>query len=187
MRKKHRAGHFESAAIGKRIAMYRKASDMTLKKLSEKSGMSAPTLCRIENGTGTLTLEAVERLSVCLGVKETDLLIGNDGDLALMAALERCAGDDWYKEYLWVALQYFELPMEERISVLEAVKMAVEEKSSGKGEGLDASRVAETAIKTGYLDGDLELIERLITPDKEQREELRIRVESVIAYVKNKH
>lgn len=62
--------------IGKRIRELREANKMTLKELSEKSGVQIATLSRIENLKMTGTLESHMNIAGALGVDITQLYKG---------------------------------------------------------------------------------------------------------------
>lgn len=46
---------------------------LTLQELSEKTGISISTLCRIENELVSPSLESLERIAIALDVRITDL------------------------------------------------------------------------------------------------------------------
>ena len=60
--------------IGQKIKLLRKERDMTLAELSKKSGVALATLCRMEKGKMTGTLESHANIAKALSVKLTDLL-----------------------------------------------------------------------------------------------------------------
>ena len=62
-----------SIPIGKVIRELRKSEGMTLKQLSEKSGVQLATLCRIETGKMTGTLESHVLIANVFGVELYEL------------------------------------------------------------------------------------------------------------------
>jgi transcriptional regulator with XRE-family HTH domain len=64
--------------IGKKIRELREAKRMTLKELSEQSGVQIATLSRIENGKMTGTIDSHINISKALGTDITQLYKGID-------------------------------------------------------------------------------------------------------------
>ena len=62
--------------VGQRIRTIRKAKNITLIELAERSDVQQATLSRIETGVMPGTLEAHLRIATALGVKLTDLYAG---------------------------------------------------------------------------------------------------------------
>lgn len=59
----------QSKMIGSRLKKERLKQNMTLKQLSEKVGLSIGYLSQVERGYGTLSLNALKKLSASLGVE----------------------------------------------------------------------------------------------------------------------
>jgi len=57
--------------IGQRIRRERKKQQLTLQKLSNKSGLAISSLCDIEKGRFTPSLESLYKIAGALGVKIT--------------------------------------------------------------------------------------------------------------------
>ena len=62
--------------IGARLRFLRKSQDRTLMELAKDSGVDIATICRIEKGQMTGTLESHIKLTTALGLKVTDLYEG---------------------------------------------------------------------------------------------------------------
>ena len=54
--------------IGRRIKLLRKQKGLTLRQLSEESGLSVNAISRIENGQTSPTVSSVHRLALALGI-----------------------------------------------------------------------------------------------------------------------
>lgn len=61
--------------IGDRFKELRKEQNLTLKELSEKTGLSIGYLSNLERNISSPTLEYMQRICEILGVSITDLLI----------------------------------------------------------------------------------------------------------------
>lgn len=59
----------QTKMIGSRLKQERLKQNMTLKQLSEKVGLSIGYLSQVERGYGTLSLNALKKLSASLGVE----------------------------------------------------------------------------------------------------------------------
>lgn len=59
--------------VGGKIRSYRKLADLTQEKLAEKADLSVHYLSRIETGSATATLDALERIAQALEIKIGDL------------------------------------------------------------------------------------------------------------------
>lgn len=62
-----------NALIATRIRQARKEKGMTLTRLFELSGVQVATICRIENGLATGTIDSHARLAAALGLDLSDL------------------------------------------------------------------------------------------------------------------
>lgn len=59
--------------LGEKIKELRKERKLTIKQLSELSGVSMPTICAIENGKGKPRLPILKKLSVALNYEFNEL------------------------------------------------------------------------------------------------------------------
>ena len=62
-----------NAAIGTKVKNLRTEKKMTLKQLSEKSGLSVGYLSQFERGLSSIALDSLEKLSVILEVPLSEL------------------------------------------------------------------------------------------------------------------
>ena len=60
--------------VGNNISELRNANNFTLKKLSEKTGLSIALISRIENGQISPSIHTLEKIAASLGVEISDLL-----------------------------------------------------------------------------------------------------------------
>ena len=178
-------GRFNSAIVGRRIAARRRDIGMTLRELSERTGMSAPIICRIEQGRISLTVETLTKFAEALDVQEADLLQGREGDEELAATFEQIeqSGDP---EDLWLGWRYFDLTIEER----EALKARIQHALSGTIAGrkaLNADRVTENGMAHGYIESDLELFKGFISSDPEERAVIRKLLKMGLIYAEDQN
>lgn len=59
--------------LGERIKELRKEQKMTIEDLAQKSGITAPTICNIENGKRKPRLPVLQKLSVALNCSFEEL------------------------------------------------------------------------------------------------------------------
>lgn len=60
--------NFDSPRLGRRLKAVRLSKKLSLKQVSERSGLSIPTLSKVENGKISLTYDRIAALSNALGV-----------------------------------------------------------------------------------------------------------------------
>ncbi len=65
---------------GIRLKSYRKSKKMTLKELSEETGLSVGFLSKIENGFGNPSINNVQKICYALGITVNDLMITKTED-----------------------------------------------------------------------------------------------------------
>ncbi len=66
-------------SVGVNIRRYRSAEGLTLKELSERSGVSIATISKIENGKISGGFETIYKIARGLGVLVTEIIIDNAG------------------------------------------------------------------------------------------------------------
>ena len=69
-----------SQKFGKRVKIERIMRDWTMEQLAEKAGLGTTTISQVENGSGSPTLDTIEKLANGLGLKVHELLIFDDLD-----------------------------------------------------------------------------------------------------------
>lgn len=87
------ADTFDSAAIGARVRALREASSLSLRELSERSGVSAPMLSQVERGETSPTLTVAARIASGLELRLSQLLrLDEGGAVTIVRASERRGG-----------------------------------------------------------------------------------------------
>lgn len=82
-----------SVALGPRVRALREAAQLSLRDLSEHSGVSAPMLSQVERGETSPTLSLAERIASGLGLRLSQLLrLDEDGAVSVVHRGERRAG-----------------------------------------------------------------------------------------------
>jgi transcriptional regulator with XRE-family HTH domain len=77
-------------AVGPRIRALREASDLSLRDLSERSGVSAPMLSQVERGETSPTLQTATRIAAGLELRLSQLLrLDEDGAVSIVRRAER--------------------------------------------------------------------------------------------------
>src|SRR3954453_363884 len=81
------------SAVGPRVKALREAMDLSLRDLSERSGVSAPMLSQVERGETSPTLAIAERIASGLDLTLSQLLPLDEADgVSLVRSHERRAG-----------------------------------------------------------------------------------------------
>ncbi len=84
---------FDSATIGARVKALREASSLSLRDLSERSGVSAPMLSQVERGETSPTLTVAARIASGLDLRLSQLLrLDEGGSVTIVRAEERGGG-----------------------------------------------------------------------------------------------
>ncbi len=79
--------------VGPRIRALREAMDLSLRDLSERSGVSAPMLSQVERGETSPTLQVATRIASGLDLRLSQLLrLDEDGAVSIVRRGERRAG-----------------------------------------------------------------------------------------------
>jgi transcriptional regulator with XRE-family HTH domain len=79
--------------VGSRIKALREAMDLSLRDLSERSGVSAPMLSQVERGETSPTLHVATRIAAGLELRLSQLLrLDEDGAVTVVRAGERRTG-----------------------------------------------------------------------------------------------
>ena len=80
-------------ALGARVRALREAEGLSLRDLSERSGVSAPMLSQVERGETSPTVAVAERIAAGLQLRLSQLLrLDEDGAVAIVRAEERRKG-----------------------------------------------------------------------------------------------
>jgi len=83
----------EHATVGARVRALREAMDLSLRDLSERSGVSAPMLSQVERGETSPTLSVAARIATGLELRLSQLLRLDEGEsVAIVRAGERRQG-----------------------------------------------------------------------------------------------
>jgi len=83
----------EPAEVGSRIRALREAMDLSLRDLSERSGVSAPMLSQVERGETSPTLAVAAKIAAGLELSLSQLLRLDEGDgVAVVRAARRLLG-----------------------------------------------------------------------------------------------
>jgi XRE family transcriptional regulator, regulator of sulfur utilization len=79
--------------VGPRVRALREAMDLSLRDLSERSGVSAPMLSQVERGETSPTLQVAARIAAGLELRLSQLLrLDEDGAVTIVRHAERRAG-----------------------------------------------------------------------------------------------
>jgi XRE family transcriptional regulator, regulator of sulfur utilization len=79
--------------VGPRIRALREAMDLSLRDLSERSGVSAPMLSQVERGETSPTLQVATRIAAGLELRLSQLLrLDEDGAVTIVRQAERRQG-----------------------------------------------------------------------------------------------
>ena len=82
-----------STDVGSRVRALREAMDLSLRDLSERSGVSAPMLSQVERGETSPTLAVASRIAAGLELRLSQLLrLDEDGAVTVVRAAERRKG-----------------------------------------------------------------------------------------------
>jgi len=88
-------GAISENGVGSRIKALREAMDLSLRDLSERSGVSAPMLSQVERGETSPTLQIATRIAAGLELRLSQLLrLDEDGAVTIVHAAERRQGPD---------------------------------------------------------------------------------------------
>jgi transcriptional regulator with XRE-family HTH domain len=83
----------DSAVIGARVKALREAAGLSLRDLTERSGVSAPMLSQVERGETSPTLTVAARIAAGLDLRLSQLLRLDEGDsVTIVKARERQRG-----------------------------------------------------------------------------------------------
>ena len=83
----------ESARIGPRVRALREAMDLSLRDLSDRSGVSAPMLSQVERGDTSPTLQVAARIAAGLELRLSQLLrLDESGSVTVVRRAERRKG-----------------------------------------------------------------------------------------------
>jgi transcriptional regulator with XRE-family HTH domain len=83
----------QNGALGLRVRALRDAMDLSLRDLSERSGVSAPMLSQVERGETSPTLAVAERIAGGLELRLSQLLrLDESGTVSVVRARERRQG-----------------------------------------------------------------------------------------------
>src|SRR6476661_999679 len=78
------------AAVGPRVKALREAMDLSLRDLSERSGVSAPMLSQVERGETSPTLQVAARIASGLELRLSQLLrLDEEGAVSIVRRAER--------------------------------------------------------------------------------------------------
>src|SRR4051794_5072525 len=81
------------AAVGPRVKALREAMDLSLRDLSERSGVSAPMLSQVERGETSPTLQTAARIAAGLELSLSQLLrLDEGGAVSIVRVDERRSG-----------------------------------------------------------------------------------------------
>lgn len=87
------AAQLEPPALGTRIRVLREAMRLSLRDLSQRSGVSAPMLSQVERGETSPTLQVAERIAAGLELRLSQLLrLDEGGAVSVVRAAERRKG-----------------------------------------------------------------------------------------------
>jgi transcriptional regulator with XRE-family HTH domain len=82
-----------NGSVGPRIKALREAMDLSLRDLSERSGVSAPMLSQVERGDTSPTLQVASKIAAGLELRLSQLLrLDEDGAVTIVRASERRRG-----------------------------------------------------------------------------------------------
>lgn len=83
----------DAISRGNHLKAFRKSKKMTLKTLSEETGLSVGFLSKIENGTGNPSINNVQKICYALGITANDLMTPQEDK-------ERMANNDMDTSYI---------------------------------------------------------------------------------------
>jgi mannose-6-phosphate isomerase-like protein (cupin superfamily) len=84
---------FDSKVIGARVKALREASSLSLRDLSERSGVSAPMLSQVERGETSPTLTVAARIAAGLDLRLSQLLrLDESGSVTIVCPPQRGQG-----------------------------------------------------------------------------------------------
>ncbi len=88
-----RADPLEPGVVGARVKALREASGLSLRDLSERSGVSAPMLSQVERGETSPTLTVAARIAAGLDLRLSQLLrLDESGSVTVVRASQRRRG-----------------------------------------------------------------------------------------------
>jgi transcriptional regulator with XRE-family HTH domain len=83
----------EIAGVGPRVRALREAMDLSLRDLSQRSGVSAPMLSQVERGDTSPTLQVAARIAAGLELRLSQLLrLDEEGSVSVVRRAERRTG-----------------------------------------------------------------------------------------------
>jgi transcriptional regulator with XRE-family HTH domain len=83
----------DSGGLGLRVRALREAMDLSLRELSERSGVSAPMLSQVERGETSPTLQVAARIAAGLELRLSQLLrLDEEGSVTVVRRAERRTG-----------------------------------------------------------------------------------------------
>src|SRR5271166_6811515 len=83
----------DPTVLGARVKALREASDLSLRDLASRSGVSAPMLSQVERGETSPTLTVAARIAAGLELRLSQLLRLDEGDsVTIVRASERSRG-----------------------------------------------------------------------------------------------
>jgi XRE family transcriptional regulator, regulator of sulfur utilization len=86
-------GGLDPAVIGARVKALRESTDLSLRDLAARSGVSAPMLSQVERGETSPTLTVAARIAAGLELRLSQLLrLDEDGAVTIVRAKERQRG-----------------------------------------------------------------------------------------------
>lgn len=84
---------FDSSVLGARVRALREASQLSLRDLAARSGVSAPMLSQVERGETSPTLAVAARIAAGLDLRLSQLLrLDEDGAVTVVRAVDRRMG-----------------------------------------------------------------------------------------------
>jgi transcriptional regulator with XRE-family HTH domain len=119
-----------STAVGPRVRLLREASQLSLRDLADRSGVSAPMLSQVERGETSPTLQVAERIASGLELRLSQLLrLDEGGALSVVRAGEgRRGGADGHR---WTSLTP---PLPGQRSELSRHELASGARTGGAGD-----------------------------------------------------
>lgn len=76
--------------IGRKIANYRRANDITIKELADRTGLSSALISQLERGIGNPTIGALSSLAEAMEITLPELVAGQIENQSLI-----CRKEDW--------------------------------------------------------------------------------------------
>src|SRR5215475_47719 len=99
------ASAVEPGVIGARLKALREAAGLSLRHLSERSGVSAPMLSQVERGETSPTLTVAGRIAAGLDLRLSQLLrLDEDGAVMIVRRDERSRGGNRRRGYVFEVL-----------------------------------------------------------------------------------